>query len=79
MDSNGAPLNSESTKQLLSFFGQAVRVEVLLQQTICTVTDTQNGIFVVEDGDGVGAQATQEELNAGEGVSVGSFRCVIEL
>ncbi|PVH72252.1 hypothetical protein DL98DRAFT_596167 [Cadophora sp. DSE1049] len=75
VDSSGAPLNSESKKKLLAFFGQAVKLDVLLEQTICTVTDADNGILVVEDGaaDGGG----QEEF--GEEVDVGSYRCIIDL
>lgn len=77
MDSSGSALNSDSTKKLLAFFGQAVKLDVLLEQTICTVTDTENGIFVVEDGDG-GVEG-QEELDEGSEVEVGSYRCIIDL
>ncbi|KAH7403058.1 hypothetical protein BKA64DRAFT_641079 [Cadophora sp. MPI-SDFR-AT-0126] len=78
VDSSGTPLNSESKKKLLAFFGQAVKLDVLLEQTICTVTDTGNGILVVEDGD-VGGGG-QEELSDGDGeVEVGSYRCIIDL
>ncbi|KAH6702869.1 hypothetical protein DL95DRAFT_524920 [Leptodontidium sp. 2 PMI_412] len=77
VDSSGSALNSDSTKKLLAFFGQAVKLDVLLEQTICTVTDTENGIFVVEDGDG-GVEG-QEELDEGSEVEVGSYRCIIDL
>ncbi|KAK0115684.1 hypothetical protein ONS95_000048 [Cadophora gregata] len=80
VDSSGAPLNSESKKKLLAFFGQAVKLDVLLEQTICTITDTGNEILVVEDGRADGAG--QEELDgSGEGgkVDVGSYRCIIDL
>ncbi|KAG4432175.1 hypothetical protein IFR05_012342 [Cadophora sp. M221] len=77
VDSSGSALNSDSTKKLLAFFGQAVKLDVLLEQTICTVTDTDNGIFVVEDGDG--KVEGQEELDEGSEVEVGSYRCIIDL
>ncbi|KAH7336633.1 hypothetical protein BKA65DRAFT_37608 [Rhexocercosporidium sp. MPI-PUGE-AT-0058] len=77
VDSSGSALNSESNKKLLAFFGQAVKLDVLLEQTICTVTDTENGIFVVEDGDG--KVEGQEELDGGSEVGVGSYRCIIDL
>lgn len=55
-------------------------MDVLLEQTICTITDTENGILVVEDGEANGGG--QEEL-AGDGsggeVDVGSYRCIIDL
>lgn len=52
-------------------------MDVLLEQTICTITDKENGIFVVEDGRG--EEEGEEDLNAGVGVQVASYRCVIEL
>ena len=52
-----------------------MKLDVLLEQTICTITDTENGILVVEDGEANGGG--QEEL--GGEVDVGSYRCIIDL
>ncbi|KAI9047821.1 hypothetical protein LZ554_008529 [Drepanopeziza brunnea f. sp. 'monogermtubi'] len=71
VDSKGAALSSDSMKQLLAHFGQAVGLDVLLGQTICTVTDAKSGIFTID--------STLGPLNGGAAVNVGSYRCIIDL
>ncbi|PBP22972.1 hypothetical protein BUE80_DR006133 [Diplocarpon rosae] len=73
VDSKGAPLSPDSTKKLLAFFGKSVPLDVLLEQTICTVTDTQSSprIFKIQKG--------EQELDGGKEVAVSSYRCVIDL
>ncbi|CAL3972311.1 hypothetical protein PZA11_004541 [Diplocarpon coronariae] len=73
VDSKGAPLSSDSTKKLLAHFGKSVALDVLLEQTICTVTDTQSTprIFKIQKG--------EQQLDGGKEVTVGSYRCVIDL
>ncbi|CZS98843.1 uncharacterized protein RAG0_07404 [Rhynchosporium agropyri] len=73
VDSTGATLNSESMKKLLTFFGKAVSFQLLIQQTICTITDKgmNNRIYTIDDGDG--RVDGQDMLDKGREVTVGSY------
>ncbi|CZR55621.1 uncharacterized protein PAC_05509 [Phialocephala subalpina] len=72
VDSTGTLLDKDSTGELLEFFGQAVSLNVLLSQTLCTVTSTANDIVVIQE--------DNEELDGtGDSVAVGSYRCIIDL
>ncbi|KUJ24650.1 uncharacterized protein LY89DRAFT_727668 [Mollisia scopiformis] len=72
VDSTGATLDKDSTGELLEFFGQAVSLQVLLSQTLCTVTDTSNDVVVIQDDD--------ESLDGdGTALSVSNYRCIIDL
>lgn len=67
VDSTGELLDKDSTSQLLEFFGQAVSLNVLLSQTLCTVTTTGDDIVVIQE--------DNESLDGdGTAVMVGSYR-----
>lgn len=69
---SGAILDKASTDQLLEFFGQAVSLQILLGQTICTVTDTANDVAVIQE--------TPQSLDGdGTALDVNNYRCIIDL
>ncbi|KAL2063794.1 hypothetical protein VTL71DRAFT_5599 [Oculimacula yallundae] len=79
VDKAGGPLDAASMKSLLAFFGQAVPLPILLEQTICTVTDKKNSNAIYSVADGDGKIEGQEELSPGKMVDVASYRCIIDL
>jgi len=71
VDSNGAPLDKNSQNKLLEFFGDAVDMPTLLEQTVCIVTDT--------NGDQAPIQQDATPLNDGKGVKVANYACTVDL
>jgi hypothetical protein len=58
-------------KQLLQFFGDAVDLDVLLEETACAITDTNNNVDTI--------QSDNEALSNGNSIKVLNYQCIIAL
>jgi hypothetical protein len=57
--------------QLLEFFGDAVDLDVLLEETACAITDTNNNVDTI--------QSDNEALSNGNSIEVLNYQCIIAL
>jgi hypothetical protein len=57
--------------QLLQFFGDVVDLDVLLEETACAITDTNNNVDTI--------QSDNEALSNVNSVKVLNYQCIIAL
>lgn len=71
VDANGNALDKNSVNTFLGFFGDAVDLDIILEQTACAITDTNNNVDTI--------QSDNEALNNGNSVQVLNYQCISEL